>query len=538
MFCFSGFVHAATLELLSSQPASNATTVSRTDVLTLQFSASLNATSVNASTVTLKSAAGNQPVSLSVSGAAVSVHPKNPLLPWTRYTVNIQSLIGTNGDQLATPIAFTFKTRDAAWQPPQMLHQLAPGQWNAVTRHNVKGVRFILWQQTNASGGDDIWAIRQLPGKPASAATMVASYPYLIRELNVFVDDDGNAMASWVVSRVVNGGTNGELLRLSRFVAGTGSGSGWGSPQAIDNIPIGEDGIEYSGSDLHLAFDHAGNALAIWARFQCCGPHTLRTIITNRYTRMRGWTKATILDNNSAFSGGDIDLQMDDVGNAYAAWFAPLSYPYVPPPTVAHYTVNVGWNTPRVIGPYQSHTTPEELALAVNHRGEALLMWLDFDGLDYAQADSSGNWSAPINIDPSGPQPPLNMALLDDGRAFAVFADGVKQFLPSQKLWTSTHPLFANQSVPQGSTSDAQVVADASGNALVAWTQSSNGIKRIFAKRYLTNYGWLSSTSIDTGNTLGAALEDLFLQPDGSADATWFQNNDTGTTDVVSARFE
>ncbi|HEX2585107.1 MAG TPA: Ig-like domain-containing protein, partial [Steroidobacteraceae bacterium] len=81
-------IHAASLTLLSSAPASNATDISRTDNLTLQFSAPVASSSVTASTVTLQSIAGVQKVSLSVSGAVVSVRPLTPLLPWTNYTLS------------------------------------------------------------------------------------------------------------------------------------------------------------------------------------------------------------------------------------------------------------------------------------------------------------------------------------------------------------------------------------------------------------------------------------------------------------------
>jgi len=535
MLCAATFSYAATLTLVSSDPPNNAANISRTDTTTLTFSAAVSPSSVNSTNVKLQSATGIQPASLTVSGATVSVRPKNPLTPWTSYKLNAQSLVGTNGDQLATPVSLTFKTRDGAWQSPQLLYQLAPGQWNPVTRSNAKGVRFILWLQTNASGGDDIWAMRQLPGKPAEAPTLVKSYPYNVFGLNVFIDDDGNAMASWVVERAGNGTTLGELLRVSRFLAGTGSWAGWGTPQNLD-FDFSESG-ENSGAGLKIVFDHAGNALAVWSRYLCCAMHEQQTIMSNRYTRALGWRGPTVVDDNAGFLGAGIELQMDDAGNAYAAW-STGGLPYTVPPKIAHYTTNVGWNAPQSAGPYQPNNTAWQLALAVSSKGEALLMWPDSDGLNYVRTDSSGNLNTPHLVNIYESNPPVSMALLNDDRAFAVFPDGVSQFVPATNSWSSIHPLLPGQSVPLGAVSDAQIVADAAGNAIVAWTQLSNGINRIYAKRYRANYGWLAASPIDTGDTLGAQLQQLLLEPTGSAVASWLQKNDIGTWDVKSARFE
>jgi methionine-rich copper-binding protein CopC len=147
MTCLIAMADAATLQLVSSTPANSDVDVSRVDALNLQFSTALSAYSVRSDTVTLRSDTGVQKVSLSLSGANIVVKSLTPLLPWTTYTLNAQSLVGAAGEQLAQPVAVVFQTRDATWQPPLLVDRMTPEQWNPVTATNNKGVRFVAWQQ-------------------------------------------------------------------------------------------------------------------------------------------------------------------------------------------------------------------------------------------------------------------------------------------------------------------------------------------------------------------------------------------------------
>ncbi len=529
--CIAALAHGATLELISSAPANNAVDISRTDPLTLQFSATVTAKSVTTATIQLHSAAGIQKVALTVSGTVVSVRSLTPLLPWTVYTLNVQSLTGNGGEQLTTPIALGFTTRDATWQPSQQVDQLTTNQFSPVTAVNAKGIRFIAWLQSNESGaGDDIWAIRQVPGAISTSATLVASFPQnYASELNVRVDDDGNAFATWVVDTA---SPQPRHIWANRFATGNARGSGWGTPQIIDGYSTS------SGTNLHLVFDHAGNALALWQQYDCCAIHSSQAIIANRYTRATGWSKPVRLDHSDSLLNGRIDIQVDNAGDAYATWSIAPAY-FLPTATlqVSRYEAalpNGGWSDPQTIATESTESVMGEQALAVNPRGEAFLMWTDDSGLQFARADASGNWSKPILIDSTITMSPSQMVLLDDGEAFAAFLDGVKNFIPAKALWSWTHPLLTDQNA----SSDPHIVADASGNALVAWTQTVSGIDRIYAKRYRANRGWFGSILIDSGDTLGAELQELFLQPDGSAVAAWSQNNDSGTTDIETASFE
>lgn len=519
--------HAATLELINSTPVNDAVDISRSDALTMEFSVALAAYSVRADTVTLQSTAGAQKVSLNTSGAIVSVRPLTPMLPWTTYTLHAESLVGMGGEQLAAPIEIIFKTRDAAWQAPQQVVRMTATQWNPVTAVNIKGIRFVVWQQSNGSG-DDIWATRYTPDGASANATRVASFPQdYISQLNVAVDGDGNAFVTWVVDKPPY--TQPRRIWANRFTTGSGGGSGWGVPQAIDGYAA------RSATNLHLVFDRAGNAFALWQEYDCCATHSLQSIVANQYTKLTGWKTPVRLDDSYSFLAGKIDIQVDTVGNAFATWstIEDIHYPR-PQLKVSLYRPNIGWSPQQIVAVESTTNSYGHQALAVNPKGEALLMWADDTGLKYARAAQYGNWGAPILIDSTIPTSPSQMVFLDSGAAFAVFVSGVKQYFPAHGWWSWTHPLL-NQ---QNASSDPRIVADLSGNALVAWTQTTGGIGRIYAKRYRAGSGWLGSTTIDAGNTRGGALQELFLDASGSAAAAWWQSNDIGTTDIQMAGFK
>jgi hypothetical protein len=525
--CVMSVAQAATLQLVSSAPTNNQVDVSRFDALQLQFSSPISSYSVRADTVTLRSDAGIQKAGLSVSGASVTIRPLTPLLPWTTYSLTAKSLVATSGESLAQPVTIAFMTHDAAWQAPLTIDRLVPYQFNPTTATNGNGVRFSAWQQS-LGGGDAIWVVRHLGNETDAGPFLLASFPQnYVSELALTVDDSGNAFATWIVD--TPSGPRPRHLWASRFKAGSGSGSGWSTPQIIDGYAT------RSATNAHLVVDHAGNAFVLWQEFDCCFIHSLESIVVARYTQQAGWSKPTRLDDSYAFLAGKIDIKVDAAGNAYATWFS-LDYLYYPEPElkVSRYAINQGWSVPKVIAVESTMDSDGSPALAVDPRGEALLMWADDTGLKFARADQFGNWSAPILIDSAVRRSPSSMMLLDSGVAFAAFVDGVKTYLPDKGWWSWTHPLF-NQ---QNASSDPRIVVDPSGNAVVVWTQTNNGIGRIYAKRYRANHGWLNAAPIDAGNSLGAGLEELFLDASGSASAAWWQSNDLGTSDVKVAVFK
>lgn len=539
MYLCCAFAQSADLTLVSSDPSNNATGVDRAAILTAQFSATVQPSSVRTDTVVLQGPAGVQKATLSVSGSTVSVQPSIPLLPWANYTLNISSIIGSNGEQLAAPIALTFKTRDGAWQARQVIYQLLSVYAVHATARNNKGVRIVTWLRSSQTS-DDIMAVRFVPGVSTPELTLVASFSRIsadptymypidrVAELNVVIDDDGNAFVTWVAT-IANSSDvlhSSPIFHLwaSRFVPG----SGWNTAQIIDGY------VKHSATNAHVVFDHAGNAFAMWQQYDCCGLHSIQSVVVSRYTKTTGWTKPVYLDNSSSFLAGKIDIQVDAVGNAYATWsdLADIHYP-TPNLMISRYQIGRGWSTSKIMTTESTYNSTGYQALAVNPRGEAFLMWTDDSGLNFAYADQYGYWSKPILIDSTATVAPSQMVLMNNGQAFTVFVNGIRTYSPTYKSWSATHPLLPYD---QQASSDPRIVVDLNGNAMVAWKQMA-GADRIYVKRYRANTGWSASEPIDNGY-IRAAFGELFVEVSGSVEAAWFQQNNIGTTDVQTDRFE
>lgn len=114
----SSWAQSASLKLLSSNPANNATNVQRTVTPTLNFSTTLDRTSVSLTRITLRNSTGAVTVSLSVSGSQLKLIPSSTLASQVRYTISASGMRGINGEQLAAPISLQFTTGSASAAPP------------------------------------------------------------------------------------------------------------------------------------------------------------------------------------------------------------------------------------------------------------------------------------------------------------------------------------------------------------------------------------------------------------------------------------
>lgn len=526
ILCIATSAQAATFTLINSNPANNAVDVSRTDSLSLTFSTNLDPRSASRNGVLLQSSAtGIQQVSLSVSGPVLTIRPLTPLLPFTRYTLSISLLVGSNGEQPESTPVLTFKTRDATWQAEQQVYNVALGQWNTVTATNSSGVRFIAWMQPNNPGvGYDVWGVRQIPGRVPSDPVLIARFPNSeIFEVKIFIDDAGNGFVSWITDTP----PNPAHVWVARFT----TSNGWSTPQIING------NSKLTGGDVHIAFDNAGNALALWKEHNCCGGLSYQRIIASRFTVNNGWSKPVHLDDSASLFWGKIDIEMDKAGNAYATWLDLKSTTQLfPELMVSRYVLNNGWSTPQAVATESASHTDGYQVLAVNPRGEALLIWADDYGVSIARADNAGNWTPSMVIDSSNTYAPTQAVLLDDGQAFAAFGNGLMNFTPEKGQW-SKHPLQTDGSTTQGG--DVSIIADASGNALAAWVQVIDHIPALYTKRYRSHWGWLGTVRMDMHNpSVGAELMELAPQASGSAVLSWLQSAGDASQDLRAARFE
>lgn len=141
------------LTLQKITPAAGATDVDRTAPLSMVFSAALDAAKVIPANVTLTSAAGDQPITLTVSGTELTATPTRQLLPATTYTLKASTNVqGIHGEQLAAAAVGSFTTQDGQWRTP-VFAETNDAATATVPQIAVdaNGNALVVWQQSSGT---------------------------------------------------------------------------------------------------------------------------------------------------------------------------------------------------------------------------------------------------------------------------------------------------------------------------------------------------------------------------------------------------
>jgi len=282
-----------------------------------------------------------------------------------------------------------------------------------------------------------IYATRYTPGTGWDTPTLLetstvqASYPA------VAVDRGGNATAAW---------QQGGALLGSRYAVSLG----WGSPQQIDPGDIG--------SDLGIAMDDAGNAIAVWNRVNS----TFRTsLFASRYVVGVGWGTPVALE---AGTGDTLDPQIaiTPSGDAVVVWRQAGTT--VRDIRANTYTVGGGWGTETLLAAQES-TEPE---VAVSPDGTATAVWSQMDGIrDNVWANRyvvGAGWGSAELIETENTGNAFNPEVAMDGQGNAIavwqYQTGVRSSIWANRFTApdETPPSLTLSSPADESTVDAPTV--------------------------------------------------------------------------------
>jgi hypothetical protein len=130
---------------------------------------------------------------------------------------------------------------------------------------------------------------------------------------------------------------------------------------------------------------------------------------------------------------------------------------------------------------------------------EALIAWhrVTPNEIRVSSFVTGAGWSAPAVIGNGGfPE----VALSRSGRAFVVYRGGanVRATVRNGGVWAPEQTLDTVNA-------DVSVAADATGNAIAAWSSAGSGVK---ARTYLDGSGWQPAVSIGTGQYVEVAMND------------------------------
>jgi hypothetical protein len=136
-------------------------------------------------------------------------------------------------------------------------------------------------------------------------------------------------------------------------------GTGWGTPVRIESATAA---ATRSGSAAQIAFDHNGNAIAVWYQYSKPG------IFTNRYVAGTGWgTAGAIADTGTTSYDEGVRLAIDKNGNAIAVWnqYGGVLY-------ANRYVAGTGWGTTGIV---ESNGADYSEHIAFDKNGNAMAVW-------------------------------------------------------------------------------------------------------------------------------------------------------------------
>jgi hypothetical protein len=224
----------------------------------------------------------------------------------------------------------------------------------------------------------------------------------------VVSDPAGNAIVVW--SQNIDSGSR---IFANRYAAGTG----WGTPQAIGDGPVGWR------LALQIAIDPNGNAMTLWG-----APGT--GMIATRYVVGQGWgTGVAISDNdssNTAYDEGTY-LAFDKNGNAIAVWNQTGGKFYA-----NRYVAGSGWGTTTILYPSDQNYSAK---VAFDSNGNAVIVWAQYS------RNSRNIWATRYVVGQGWGTPSWDASIVN---------------------------------VTKDNAGDPQIVIDKNGTATVAWSQNGN----------------------------------------------------------------
>lgn len=510
------------LVLLNSTPTTGAVEVERQVASLLRFSAALDPSSVNAQRVKLSSAGGTPEIALDVSTDELSIRATDKLLPRTPYRLDVSNQVrGVGGEQLASDLQVTFTTRDAAWQSPQTVvaaGSSAYGQSAIDRRGNV----VTAWTEYALQGTRRVWAKHCDATSACEEAVRLDIddvQPSSDVRVQIATDADGNAVAVWtdrtsaVWARRYDA-TAATWGPMSKFVnlAASGGGSFGGLQLAVAATghawaiwqQLAEDGRERifaahyapgdssqqwqlteiqdvaadSGAGAQIAAGNDGAAIAVWHESQ-----GLQSNVVGRVFDGQAWLPTQQL-NLSPIKGLNPQVGLDASGNALVVW----AQPAVGMPTgiwYNRYSRKSGWSDPaQIVSQFGNYS--DGLQLAVNARGNALLVWLfHVGGVDHVMSSQysirESLWSPFRQVDKTEPAHSPPGVALDD------YGNGLVLWEQANGSAAATHDVLTRRYLQDGDWGEVTVLGqhpttepdqgviaiNASGDAVATWTDHS-----------------------------------------------------------------
>ena len=325
------------------------------------------------------------------------------------------------------------------------------------------------------------------------------------------LDGAGNAIAVWSRSN----GTNTIIQTATRPVGGP-----WQAP--LELSIAGQ-----NASEPQLAVDGAGDAVAVWRRYDGAN------YIVQAASRQAGGTWQQPLDLSAAGQNAEApQVAIDSAGDAIAVWSRSDGTN-----TILQASSRVAggaWQTPIDLSATGWSAASPQIAIAPS--GDAVAVWRRATGagtlIERASKPPGGYWQPPLPLSAAGQnasEPQLAVNGAGDALAIWLRSDGTNTIVQS-----SERPVGGDWRTPRDlseagqNSSEPQIAVDSTGVAIAVW------------RRYSGTHDIVQSATKPAGGTWQAPLDlsedgqnasepELTFDSAGNAIAVWSRSNGTNT---------
>ncbi len=456
--------------------------------------------------------------------------PTSPLATNTDYTVTITTAAtDTSGNPLAAAYDWPFTTshwgkadelttatdnQDGASSPQIAVD--AGGNALAVWAQS-DGIRYNIWARHYTAGATNAWDA--IPVLIEADDTGSADAP------DVAFDADGNALVVW---------QQWDGQRISIWANRYTAGAGWGGAALIETDDTG------NALSPRIAFDAAGNALVVWQQHD----GTRYNIWANRYTAgaPMPWGPAEPIETDDAGDAYYPRIAFDAAGNALAVWQQHDGTRYNI--WANRYATGV-WGVAELIetgdGPVAAPLSAHVPKLAVEFDGDATVVWFQSDGtrtnIWANRYTASVGWGVAelIENDNTGDATYPEVAVNASGNATVVWfqSDGARTNIWANDYSTGWGSPTLVETDDTGNAYAPQVVVAANGDAVAVWLQSDGTRYNVRTSRHVAGAPDWGATELIEFAAGTAAIPDIAINSADHVFAVWRQFD--GTRDNIWA---
>jgi len=364
--------------------------------------------------------------------------------------------------------------KTTGWEKPRLISNTAGQAGNPRVAINARGDAIAVWAEFNSEHvpASTVWSNyydhRRGWGRAAKIQidSVDAYFPLVV------IDEEGNAIAMWNQNNLTYDKTN---LYANYYT----KDRGWQR-----SVMIQRDASLLSDGSA-LVMGDKGNAVAMWTQFDSSQDQAQSGLATSFFIKGKGWQEPEFITHDEATSSS---IAANNHGDTFAIWTTMNDQTYQNNVKVSRHSA-AGWSHNQLI-----QTNPNvdstDVQISLDDRGNALAIWRGHEFTNFGETPiymytntytKGSGWSTDEIVDEAAPNSAPQLAMDAYGRAIAVWEKPAANSDP----YTDYHNVYAYHYSPtegwdsdqaienySGDSTDPQVAISAQGDALAVWQQT------------------------------------------------------------------